>query len=72
MKYAIANITSCMKRKEYYIGKKYTVQGCTYYVFNDDIKTAKLYSSKKIAQNAINSIYHWNIMCNLTVIEISE
>ena len=72
MKYAIKKLSSYLEQEEYYTGNSYVVKGEKYLVFDKDISKAKLYSSKKIAENVINSIYKWTCMYNLVVEEVKE
>ena len=72
MKYVIKNIPTLDMPEGYYTGERYIVQGCTYYVFSDDLEKAKKYSSIKRVENAIKSLYRWNIIYNLVVEEVEE
>jgi hypothetical protein len=72
MKYAIKKLPSYLEQEEYYTGNSYVVQSDKYLVFDKDISKAKLYSSKKIAENAIKSINKWTCMYNLVVEEVKE
>jgi hypothetical protein len=56
----------------YYTGKKYVVQSEPYYIFTHDIEKAKKYSTRKRAENAINSLYRWNVLYELVVEKVGE
>ena len=61
-----------IRSEGYYTGKIYVVQGSTYYVFSHDIEKAKKYSSRKRAENIIESLYIRNSMYNLVIEELKE
>ena len=73
MKYVIKKPPEYLNSfEEYYTGNSYIVQGDKYLVFDKDISKAKTYSTKKRAENAINSICKWNISYKLFVEEVKE
>lgn len=73
MKYVIKKLPEYLNSfEEFYTGNSYIVQGERYLVFDRYISKAKTYSTKKRAENAINSIYKWNISYKLFVEEIKE
>ena len=60
----------------YYQGDYYTVQGELYGCFDKDIKNAKLYKYRKVAENVINTLYKFSnadpSCCKVIEVECEE